>query len=328
MKFDSLAMIETNGLVSALVAVDKMLSLGNVKFLKKEVISNGQVTIFIIGNASEIKRVLHAGIIAAQNVGAVISSGIVPYPNDEIEKIIFESATSASKLKKVRKSVKKEENIETLFNQFKDETSFHNLMAKERDINPDVAGDVLLIKQQKKSDATLEDETSNKLNSDKKDVIDSNEDVLNTNIDNKIENNDANKIVEPELERGEDDETSEKKSQENIEEISEDKRDLEGMSHLERLRAEAKLEIQSEIGETSITNLDEVKTENNNVELTTAEISDVKSETEENLDSELYRMSVPELRKLARSKENFPIKGREISKANRKVLLDCFAQLK
>lgn len=42
---------------------------------------------------------------------------------------------------------------------------------------------------------------------------------------------------------------------------------------------------------------------------------------------ELENLSVPELRKLARSVENFPIKGREISKANKQILLSYFKML-
>jgi microcompartment protein CcmL/EutN len=43
---------------------------------------------------------------------------------------------------------------------------------------------------------------------------------------------------------------------------------------------------------------------------------------------ELEKMNVHELRRLARSFENFPIKGREISKANRQVLLDNFDKIR
>lgn len=42
---------------------------------------------------------------------------------------------------------------------------------------------------------------------------------------------------------------------------------------------------------------------------------------------ELENLSVPELRKLARSVENFPIKGREISKANKQILLSYFKMM-
>lgn len=44
--------------------------------------------------------------------------------------------------------------------------------------------------------------------------------------------------------------------------------------------------------------------------------------------SELEQMNVHRLRRLARGLSHFPIKGREISKANKQVLLDHFKKLK
>jgi hypothetical protein len=42
----------------------------------------------------------------------------------------------------------------------------------------------------------------------------------------------------------------------------------------------------------------------------------------------LSNLNVHELRRLARGFDNFPIKGREISKANRQMLLDYFKELR
>jgi len=44
-------------------------------------------------------------------------------------------------------------------------------------------------------------------------------------------------------------------------------------------------------------------------------------------EEELEKLNVHELRRLARSKENFPIKGRDISKANRQELLEYFKSI-
>jgi len=43
---------------------------------------------------------------------------------------------------------------------------------------------------------------------------------------------------------------------------------------------------------------------------------------------ELEKLNVHQLRRLARSTENFPIKGREISRSNRRQLLDYFQSIK
>lgn len=76
------------------------------------------------------------------------------------------------------------------------------------------------------------------------------------------------------------------------------------LSHLEQLRLEAKAEAEKELKEDG---------------------------TEEDLfdqpKKDIEEMNVHELRKLARSIETFPIKGREISKANRDILLQYLREL-
>ncbi|MCF6241256.1 MAG: BMC domain-containing protein [Bacteroidales bacterium] len=364
MKFDSLAMIETNGLVSALVAVNKMLSLGNVKFLKKEVISNGQVTLFVIGNSSEIKRILNAGTIAAQKVGVVISSGIVPYPNDVVEKIFFESSKSANRPKRVKKSVEKDVKVETLFDQIDDEASYVNLLAKVGDNKPDIAGEVLSFEEQKHSNdlvdiktSKLEDDSEEKIeivsipsessdkvieeeniSDDSKTEIEDSTDYNNSGIidseedsNSEIENSEIEKLDNIMEVAQENSDNVVETTQENIEETNETNLSFEGISHIERLRAEAKSEIEKDTdNETKDVTEDEINSQINldkNIELPENKSSNVNYDTEDNVVSDLEKMNVPELRKLARSKEDFPIKGREISKANRNVLLGYFNQL-
>lgn len=75
---------------------------------------------------------------------------------------------------------------------------------------------------------------------------------------------------------------------------------VKGLDHLAKLRAEAKSELES---------------------------AELEGEKPKELDEEILAMNVHELRKLARNNPNFPIRGRDISKANRKVLLDYFREL-
>jgi hypothetical protein len=108
------------------------------------------------------------------------------------------------------------------------------------------------------------------------------------------------------------------------------------LSHLERLRAEAKLEIennpQSESGykDYSGEKDEEIKVVNSVPPLKEQLITEetITSNSNPNIDDTEYsNMNVPQLRKLARNNANFPIKGRDISKANRKVLLEYFNQI-
>ena len=118
MEFNSIAMIETNGLVSAITALDVMLKLGKIKFLGKEVISNGCVTISVEGNIPELSRILQAGRIAANSVGAVISSNIIENPDKLIyDMILDKKANHSIKIPKLQKKIKRSETekIITLF---------------------------------------------------------------------------------------------------------------------------------------------------------------------------------------------------------------------
>ena len=87
-----------------------------------------------------------------------------------------------------------------------------------------------------------------------------------------------------------------------------EKEELKGQDHLKRLREEAKKELKS--SEESAVKPDE-------------EVSPVKIPPLE----ELEKMNVHQLRRLARSIPSLPIKGREISIANRGTLLDFLKKL-
>jgi len=55
---------------------------------------------------------------------------------------------------------------------------------------------------------------------------------------------------------------------------------------------------------------------------------ELKKETSTDLvDQDVSSLNVHQLRRLARSVEGFPIQGRQISKANRKELVDYFKKL-
>ena len=274
-------------------------------------------------------------------------SVVVPTYRDE--KIILKSTIDEPEPLNVKKSIQEEE-IESLYNQVDDEKSFVDLMAEVAENNPDIAGDVLSIKHHENVEI-FEDNNFNSVSSadydnteietpnnaseqtldptpelleDEENIIDSNEEIKDSIDDNITEDDTKDEITEIEADNIKGEDTSVEASKEEVE--------FEGLSHLERLRAEAKSEIQSEAdNEQNIIELDENIKEVNKVSddhLPSEEISETKIEDEEVIDNVLSKMNVPDLRKLARGREDFPIKGREISKANRKVLLEHFKQLK
>lgn len=296
MEFNSIAMIETNGLVSAITALETMLKLGETKFLKKEIISNGQVTIFVSGNAPDLKRALQASEIAANNIGRVISSSLIEKPTKEIMDLILEEKQNIIKTRRSRKrsEVVKNEKVDTLFDDLIEDA----IVEESTKVNYE---NEIIIEEDKIgiADQKLEAAVSEKTISE------------NNNIDNSELNNTENlpEDVPTETENG----FIQEKKEENVESPDLEKNEevdsnninkIENLSHLERLRVEAKLEVEKEI-----------KSEKE------PEVENSKP-IEKNEESVYSKMNVHELRKLARSNPNFPIKGREISKANRKVLID------
>jgi len=86
----ALGLIETRGLVAAIVAADAMLKASNVKLLGKEVTKAALVTIKVTGDVAAVKSAVDAGAAAANRIGEVLSTHIIPQPDKQIVVIIPE----------------------------------------------------------------------------------------------------------------------------------------------------------------------------------------------------------------------------------------------
>ena len=85
---NALGMIETKGLVASIEAADQMVKAANVHMMGQEKIGSGLVTVMIRGDVGAVKAAVEAGVQAAENVGEVISSYVIPRPHEEVEKIL------------------------------------------------------------------------------------------------------------------------------------------------------------------------------------------------------------------------------------------------
>ena len=81
---NALGMIETKGLVPSIEAADSMVKAANVVLTGQEKIGAGLVTVMIRGDVGAVK----AGVQAAQTVGEVVSSYVIPRPHSEVEGIL------------------------------------------------------------------------------------------------------------------------------------------------------------------------------------------------------------------------------------------------
>ncbi|MBX2991758.1 MAG: BMC domain-containing protein [Bacteroidetes bacterium] len=92
----ALGMVETRGLVGSIEAADVMVKTANVRILDSEYIRNGFVTVKCIGEVAAVKAAVDAAAAAAQRVGHLIATHVIPRPAEEIESILRGSSPKAT----------------------------------------------------------------------------------------------------------------------------------------------------------------------------------------------------------------------------------------
>lgn len=88
MNNEALGMVETRGLVAAIEAADAMVKAANVILVGTEKIGSGLVTIMVRGDVGAVKAATEAGAAAAQRLGEVVATHVIPRPHGDIEKIL------------------------------------------------------------------------------------------------------------------------------------------------------------------------------------------------------------------------------------------------
>lgn len=108
---EALGMIETRGLIAAIEAADAMVKAANVKLIGKELVEGGLVQVSIRGEVGAVKSALSAGQVAAEKIGGLLWSHIIPRPDEQTELILTQiskaPAASASKKKDSPKKISK-----------------------------------------------------------------------------------------------------------------------------------------------------------------------------------------------------------------------------
>lgn len=85
---NALGLIETKGLVASIEAADAMAKAANVTIVGTEKIGSGLVTIMVRGDVGAVKAAVDAGAAAAQRVGEVVSTHVIPRPHTDLEKLL------------------------------------------------------------------------------------------------------------------------------------------------------------------------------------------------------------------------------------------------
>ena len=84
----ALGMVETKGLVGSIEAADAMVKAANVTLYGKVQVGGGLVTVMVRGEVGAVKAAVDAGAAAAERVGHLVSTHVIPRPHEEVNAIL------------------------------------------------------------------------------------------------------------------------------------------------------------------------------------------------------------------------------------------------
>jgi len=82
---DALGMIETRGFVAMVEASDAMVKAAKVELIGYEKTGGGYVTAVVRGDVASVRAAVDAGLRAAEKVGEIVSSHIIPRPHANVD---------------------------------------------------------------------------------------------------------------------------------------------------------------------------------------------------------------------------------------------------
>ena len=82
---DALGMIETRGFAAMVEASDAMVKAAKVELIGYEKTGGGYVTAIVRGDVASVRAAVDAGLIAAEKVGEIVSSHIIPRPHVNVD---------------------------------------------------------------------------------------------------------------------------------------------------------------------------------------------------------------------------------------------------
>ena len=88
MAMEALGMIETRGLTAAIEAADAMVKAAEVTLIGAEKIGSGLVSVMVRGDVGAVKAAVESGTAAAQRLGEIIATHVIPRPHSDVEKIL------------------------------------------------------------------------------------------------------------------------------------------------------------------------------------------------------------------------------------------------
>lgn len=77
---DAIGLVETRGLIASIEATDAMAKAANVQVIKQVQIGGAYVTTIVRGDVGSVRAAVEAGSAAAQQVGELVASHVIPRP--------------------------------------------------------------------------------------------------------------------------------------------------------------------------------------------------------------------------------------------------------
>ena len=142
----ALGLIETKGLVGAIVAADIALKTAQVELINREHTKGGLVCIEFEGDVAAVKASVEAAVMAIKDMGVLIASHVIPRPDDSVEKIIkrkVEPSMEEVTQKKVEETKKEIKDIE--------EKSLENVELKDIQEEIEEINEILKVNKNKKT---------------------------------------------------------------------------------------------------------------------------------------------------------------------------------
>lgn len=84
----ALGLLETRSLTGAIDATDAMTKAASVKLIGTVKIGSGLVNVVVTGEVAAVRAAVEAGRTAAERVGEVYATHVIPQPDDAVEKIL------------------------------------------------------------------------------------------------------------------------------------------------------------------------------------------------------------------------------------------------
>ena len=94
---NALGMIETRGFAAMVEASDAMSKAARVELVGYEKIGGGFVTAVVRGDVAAVRAAIEAGSSAAQKVGEVVSTHIIPRPHRKVDEVLPLGRTAEKK---------------------------------------------------------------------------------------------------------------------------------------------------------------------------------------------------------------------------------------